>query len=102
MYFDISTIIFIMQDNKQRLQKVLASVIRKNRKSCNKSMSLLSNEIMLAKSLWSDLEKGKKDPQFSTLWRIAEGLEIPLSLLIKEVEDRLNGSVSFIDDEKNL
>ena len=88
-----------MQDNKKLLQKALANVVRKHRKINKKSISLLSNEIMLAKSLWSDLEKGVKDPQFSTLWRIAEGLEIPLSVLIKEVEDNVKDTINFIDEK---
>lgn len=88
-----------MQDNKKYLQKALAKIVKKHRKLNNKSMSLLSNEIMLAKSLWSDLEKGIKDPQFTTLWRIAEALEIPLSVLIKEVEDKVKDSVNFIDEK---
>lgn len=88
-----------MQDNKKRLQKALANIVKKHRKTSKKSISLLSNEITLAKSLWSDLEKGVKDPQFSTLWRIAEGLEMPLSVLIKEVEDKIKDSINFIDDK---
>lgn len=48
----------------------------------NKSISLISAEIGMTKSMWADTEKSIKDPQFTTLWRIAEGLEIPLSKLI--------------------
>lgn len=88
-----------MQDNKEKLQKVLASIIKKHRKANKKSISLISNEIMLAKSLWSDVEKGKKDPQFSTLWRIAEALEIKLSDLIEEIENKVQDSVNFIDEK---
>lgn len=86
-----------MQDNKQKLQIALANTIKKHRKTRKKSISLISNEIMLAKSLWSDLEKGKKDPQLSTLWRIAEGLEIPLSQIIQEVENTVQDAINFID-----
>ena len=88
-----------MQGNKEKLQKILASIIKKHRKASKKSISLISNEIMLAKSLWSDVEKGKKDPQFSTLWRIAEALEIKLSDLIKEIENKAQDSINFIDEK---
>ena len=44
-----------------------------------------------------ELEKGIKDPQLSTLWRVAEGLNIPLSKLIKEIETNLTQDFSFIE-----
>ena len=49
------------------------------------------------RDIWSDLEKGIKDPQLSTLWRVAEGLNIPLSKLIKEIETKLTQDFSFIE-----
>ena len=88
-----------MQENKIRLQKTLAAIVKKHRNASKKSISLLSNEIMLAKSLWSDLESGKKDPQLSTLWRIAEALDIPLSAIIKELEEKMGRDFSFFDDK---
>lgn len=47
--------------------------------------------------MWADLEKSIKDPQLSTLWRIAEGLEIPLSTIIKELEKNLGKDFSLIE-----
>ena len=46
--------------------------------------------------MWADLEKSIKDPQLSTLWRITEGLEIPLSTIIKELEKNLGKDFSLI------
>ncbi len=46
--------------------------------------------------MWADLEKSIKDPQLSTLWRIAEGLKIPLSTIIKELEKNLGKDFSLI------
>ena len=85
-----------MQDKKQKLQTILGKIIKKNRQ--NKSINRLSNEIELSKSIWSDLEKGKKDIQFSTLWRIAEVLEIIPSFLVKEIEDEMGVDFSFIEE----
>lgn len=50
----------------------------------------------MTKSMWADLEKAIKDPQLTTLWRISEGLEIPLSTLIKELEKNLGEDFSLI------
>lgn len=87
-----------MQDKKEVLKKILSEKIKIYRKSSNKSISLICNEIDLSKSIWSDLEKGIKDPQFSTLWRIAEGLNIPLSEIIIEIEHELKGKINFIEN----
>ncbi len=84
-----------MQDRKQELQNTLAAVIKKHRR--NKSISLLSNEIDLSKSIWSELEKGNKDIQLSTFWRIAEALDIRPHILIKEIENILGKDFSFLE-----
>ncbi len=39
--------------------------------------------------MWADLEKSIKDPQLSTLWRISEALDIPLSVIVIELENAL-------------
>ena len=57
-----------------------------------------ADEIGMGKSLWADLENGIKDPQLSTVWRIAEGLEIKPHVLIKLVENQLGKDFSFIED----
>lgn len=83
-------------DNKSKLQKAISEIIKAHRLEQNKSISLVSNEIGMTKSMWADLEKSIKDPQLSTLWRIAEGLEIPLSTIIKELEKNLGKDFSLI------
>lgn len=83
-------------DNKSKLQKTISEIIKTHRLEQNKSISLVSNEIGMTKSMWADLEKSIKDPQLSTLWRIAEGLEIPLSTIIKELEKNLGKDFSLI------
>ena len=87
-----------MQDKKEILKSILSKKIKKYREISNKSISLICNEIDLSKSIWSDLEKGIKDPQFSTLWRIAEGLNIPLSDIVIEIEQELKGKINFIEN----
>lgn len=84
-------------NNKKLLQNKIAKIINKHRIQKNKSISLISAEIGMTKSMWADLERGIKDPQISTLWRIAEALEIPLSEIIKELEKNLNEDFSLIN-----
>ena len=89
MYFNI-------QKKKKDLQLATAKVVKEHRKL---SITKISDSIGLGKSLWADLENGIKDPQFSTLWRISEGLEIKPHELVKMIEDELGESFSFIEDD---
>lgn len=83
--------------NKQLLQCTLAEIVKELRLKQKKSISLSSAEIGITKSIWADLEKGIKDPQLSTVWRIAEGLEIQPSQLIKLIEEKLDKNFTFLD-----
>ena len=89
-----------MQDvylkNKKIMQKALSEIIRKHRQDQNKSISLISDEIGMTKSMWADLEKSIKDPQLSTLWRISEALDIPMSTIIIELENVLGKDFTLI------
>jgi len=87
-----------MQAEKIKLQKTLAKIIKKLRNK--KSITQIANEIDLSKSVWFNLEKGERDIQFSTFWRIAEGLDIKPSDLVKEIENQLGKDFSFIENEK--
>ncbi len=86
-----------MQELKNELKKVLSEIVYEYRNKQNKSITTISNEIGLPKSIWSDLEKGIKDPQLTTIWKIAEALNIPLSQLIKDIENRISKDFSFIE-----
>ena len=88
-----------MQDTKKELLKITGNIIKKYRGI--KSISLLSNEIELSKSIWSKVEKGNKDIQLTTLWRISEGLNIKPSELIKEIENLLGKDFSFLENNSN-
>ena len=88
-----------MQDTKKELLKITGNIIKKYRGI--KSISLLSNEIELSKSIWSEVEKGNKDIQLTTLWRISEGLNIKPSELIKEIENMLGKDFSFLEYNSN-
>ena len=92
----IRTIILNMQEQKEKLQWALGKAIKKYRTGY--SINRLSNEIGLSKSVWSDLERGKKDVQFTTFWRIAEALNISPIVLIKDIERELGKEFSFIED----
>ena len=86
-----------MQELKLKLQRAVAKVVKENR---TKSITKSADEIAMGKSMWADLERGIKDPQFSTLWRIAEGLDIKPHIFVKMIEDEVGKNFSFL--ESNL
>ena len=75
----------------------MGDLIKKERLKTNRSISLLSAEIGITKSILADTEKGIKDPQLSTLWRLSQGLNIPLSEVIKKLETELGKNFSLIE-----
>ena len=87
-----------MQELKNKLQKAIAKVVREHR---TKSITKSADEIAMGKSMWADLENGIKDPQFSTLWRIAEGLDIKPHILVKMIEDEVGDEFSFLENRLN-
>ncbi len=84
-----------MQDLKRKLKLATAKVIKTYR---TKSITKSADEIGMGKSMWADLENGIKDPQLSTLWRIAEGLDIKPHKLIKMIENELGDNFSFLEN----
>ena len=86
-----------MQEKKEKFQKLLAETLKNYRENVAKiSISKASDQIALTKSVWSNVEAGSRDPQLTTIWRMAESLNVPLSVIIKKIEDKL-GSDYFLD-----
>ena len=75
-----------MQETRRELLKITGNIIKKYRG---------------IKSIWSEVEKGNKDIQLTTLWRISEGLNIKPSELIKEIENMLGKDFSFLENNSN-
>lgn len=90
-----------MQENyinkKKLFQKTLGEIIKYQRLKNGKSISLISAEIGMTKSMWADMEKGIKDPQLSTLWRICEGLNIKSHEILNELEKVLGNEFTFME-----
>ena len=85
------------KEKRQILLRALASVIKELRLQTGKSITLISNELNVSKSIWSDAEMGKSDLQFTTFWRIAEALEITPEYLVSAVKQKLPDGMSFIE-----
>ena len=82
-------------DNKQKILKALAIITKELRK--DKSQFLLSSENDISVSILSTIKRGLKDPQLTTIFKLAEALEIKPHEFIKLIEDKLPKDFSMID-----
>lgn len=90
-----------MQENSHTKTRILIEtigrIITKHRKAQSKTMYEISAEAGVPKATWREVELGLKDFRFSTIWKVAEGLDIPLDQLIKELQDDLGEEFSLSD-----
>ncbi len=81
-----------------KLIRAVGEVVRRHRKAHCKTMYGLSAEIAMSKSTWREVEIGAcKDIKLTTLWKIAEGLEISAGDLLNEVSQDLGEDFSLTD-----
>ena len=64
------------------MKKILGNKIKELRISKGLTIEKLAYENDLAKGNLSEIEKGLIDPQLSTLFRIADGLDVSISELL--------------------
>lgn len=83
--------------NRKILCKAIAKTLTELRLAQGKSITLISDEINLSKTIWADAENGIVDIQFSTFWRISEALDIAPEEFIKKLKKNLPNKFSFFD-----
>lgn len=69
--------------------RITGRVIRRLRRERGMSQEVLSGLAALSRSHLAEIEAGKDNANVETLWRIAGGLDIRLSELIRRVEEEL-------------
>ena len=74
-----------MEEAKAQILLGLGQRIARLRKRRGMTLERLAYEMGISKGNLSDIEHGKKDPRYSTLRAIAEGLEISVSQLLKDL-----------------
>uniref|UniRef100_UPI0040271DFC helix-turn-helix domain-containing protein n=1 Tax=Candidatus Scatousia sp. TaxID=3085663 RepID=UPI0040271DFC len=73
----------------QLIQEFGKTLKEKRETLSKKSQTLFAYEYELDSGNISRIENGKIDPKLTMLWRVSEALGIPLSQLIKSLEDNL-------------
>ena len=83
-------------DSKKRLLlKVIGELIKEKRIAKNKGILLLSYEFDISNSSIAQLEKGQRDVQITTLWKLANAFGYKCSDFIKLIEDELPEDFNF-------
>ncbi len=83
------------EDEKKLITNACGKVLRKIRKQ--KSNYLLGMEYGISTSLLNLIERGLKDPQLTTIFKLSEALGIKPSQFVKEIEKCLPEDFSMIE-----
>lgn len=86
-----------MQVGNKKLIYIAAGNVLKRHKG-NKSNYVLGAEYDISTSLLSNLERGLKDPQLSTVFKLSEALGVKPSEFVKEIEESLPNNFSLIEN----
>lgn len=87
-----------MQQKEQKIFQKLGEIVKNLREKKQISLNIFSFENDIQKSLVSRIENGKNEPRLISLWKIAEGLNIKLSALIKILEQELGEDFTLSQD----
>lgn len=86
-----------MQINKKK-QKILNSLaVNIQKLRGRKSQFLVASENDISISIISTIERGLKDPQLTTFFKLAQALNVKPHKLMKLIEDDLPQDFSLID-----
>lgn len=73
----------------EKINKVISINLKQFRKERNLSLEKLSQLTGVSRAMLNQIEKGISNPTISTLWKISNGLHIPLSTLLKADESEI-------------
>lgn len=86
----------MQQEEKKKIIKEIVGKVLKRLRG-NKSPYLLACEYEISTSLLNNLERGLKDPQLTTVFKLSEALNIKTSEFIKMIEEELPKGFSLIE-----
>ena len=84
-----TTVRFIGQWEKRyfvELGKIIAINLKELRTERNLTLGQLSKISGISKAMLSDIEKGNSNPTINTIWKIANGLNVPYTKLMEDIE----------------
>lgn len=69
------------------LGKIIALNLKELRTERNLTLGQLSKISGISKAMLSDIEKGNSNPTINTIWKIANGLNVPYTRLMEGIEN---------------
>ena len=70
--------------------RIMGRIIRQEREKKQMTQEVFSGFAVLTRSHLAMIERGQKNPNVATLWKIAQALDMPLSELFRLVEEKMN------------
>ena len=70
--------------------RILGRILRQEREKKQMTQEVFSGFAVLTRSHLAMIERGQKNPNVATLWKIAQALDRPLSELFRLVEEEMN------------
>ena len=88
----------INEEKKQILLKAIGEIIYERRKAGGKGILLHSYEYDLSSNSLDKIEKGIRDPQLTTLWKIVNSLNMSFPEFIDILIKKLPKDFNMLDD----
>jgi len=85
-------------DKKKILLDTIGEFVKNRRKELNKGILLLSYEYDIPNTSLAQLEKGKRDVQITTLWKLSEALGMKFPDFISEICAKLPENFKMLED----
>jgi len=83
---------------KEILIRAIGNLVKEKRKELNKGILLLSYEYDIPNTSLAKLEKGERDVQISTLWKLSEALGMTFPEFVSEVQKQLPKNFKLTED----
>src|SRR3982750_1867773 len=76
-----------LETGAQVLSGQLGKTIQRLRKAYNLSLSELSEQSGVAKSIISQIERNETNPTLATIWRLSQALDVSIERVLQTAED---------------
>ena len=77
----------ILEAGALALSGQLGATVQRLRKAYNLSLSELSQQSSVAKSIISQIERNETNPTLATIWRLAQALDVSIERVLQTTED---------------
>ena len=77
----------VLEAGAMALSGQLGKTVQRLRKAYSLSLSELSEQSGVAKSIISQIERNETNPTLATIWRLAQALDVPIERVLQTAED---------------